>query len=88
MTSSGLTFPRAEALNDILSQKDHFFCCDIYLKKLKAGISMKLPLPMMSMAANGVTILSINQGLFFPADLSKANGQEVSVSHAFHYLPI
>ena len=69
MTSSGLTFPHAGDLNNILSQKDHFLSCDTYLKKLKLGVSMKLPLPMMSMDAKGATILSINQGLFIPPNL-------------------
>ena len=79
MTTSGLTFPRSEALNAILSQKNHFLCLDTYLQQIKAGLSMKLPLPMFSMAGNGATILSINQGLFFPTDLSKAASADKSL---------
>ena len=72
MTSSGLTFPRATVLNAILTQKNHFLCIESYLNQLKAGISSKLPLPMLSMAGNGATVLSINQGLFLSPDFSQA----------------
>ena len=72
MTTQAFTFSKSDAIEALLKQSNHFLMTTSYKGLVDVGISQKMALPIISIEADGSTILSINHEPYLPADFTQS----------------
>ena len=78
MTSQAFSFTRSDALEAILTQSDHFLIVNSYKELVDVSNSMRLPLPIISLEADGSSSLSVSHAPYIPADFSRGIDKDAS----------